>query len=73
MTTDNTSNLKLEDVENAISAILVGGQKYKIGSRELTRADLAMLFQMRKELRAQEEDNSGMFLDNTYVAVFKGR
>ena len=31
----------LEQVNKAIAAVLVGGQSYKIGSRSLTRADLA--------------------------------
>lgn len=34
--------------------ILVGGQRYKLGSRSLTRADLGLLRQVRNELLAQE-------------------
>lgn len=63
----------LREVNNAIYTILVGGQSYKIGSRQLTRADLKELYAMRKELEAginaEENANSG-FLDDTYVAVF---
>ena len=33
----------LGEVDKAIQAILVGGQSYKIGSRSLARADLALL------------------------------
>lgn len=33
----------LEQVNKAITTVLVGGQSYKIGSRSLTRADLSML------------------------------
>ena len=60
----------LTEVNKAIQAVLVGGQSYKIGSRSLTRADLAT----RNDLTAQiaaEEDN-GLFSD-TYVAFFDGR
>lgn len=70
---DQTPSQRLTEVNAAISAILSGGQKYKIGTRELTRADLAMLYQMQKELQAQEDGGCGDLLDNTYVAVFKGR
>lgn len=64
----------LKEVDNAIVKVLVGGQSYKIGTRQLTRADLSMLRAMQKELEAQvkaEDDSS--FLDNTYVAFFDGR
>ena len=43
----------LEQVNKAISAVLLGGQSYKIGSRSLTRADLSLLKSMREELEAQ--------------------
>lgn len=65
----------LDDVENAISNVLSGGQSYKIGSRTLTRADLNMLYKMRNDLKAeqnQELGNTGL-LDDTYVAFFDGR
>ena len=32
----------LTEVNNAICAVLVGGQSYKIGTRQLTRADLSL-------------------------------
>ena len=63
---------QLAEVNKAISSVLVGGQSYKIGSRQLTRADLALLREMRKELQAEiaaEGDSS--LLDNTYVAFFE--
>lgn len=64
----------LEQVNKAISAVLMGGQSYKIGSRQLTRADLAMLKSMRDELEAQlGAGESGQLLDRTFVAVFDGR
>lgn len=64
----------LEEVNKAIQAVLVGGQSYKIGSRSLTRADLALLRSMQSDLMAQvaSENNSSLFSD-TYVAVFEGR
>lgn len=64
----------LEQVNAAISAVLAGGQSYKIGSRSLTRADLAMLKAMREDLEAQiTAGTGGQLLDRTYVAVFDGR
>ena len=64
----------LEQVNSAISAVLVGGQSYKIGSRSLTRADLAMLKAMRDDLEAQiAGDQSANLLGNTVVAFFDGR
>lgn len=64
----------LGEVEKAIATVLAGGQSYKIGSRSLTRADLAMLKSMRDDLQAQvaEEENNGL-LGRTYVACFEGR
>ena len=43
MSTNTKAVEMLEQVNSAISAVLAGGQSYKIGSRSLTRADLAML------------------------------
>lgn len=64
----------LSQVNAAITAICVGGQSYKIGSRELTRANLKQLYAMRNDLAAQlaSEDTSGL-MDDCYVAVFDGR
>ena len=64
----------LQQVNEAITNVLVGGQSYQIGSRRLTRADLSMLQTMKKELQAEvsAEGNTGL-LDNTYVAFFDGR
>ena len=54
--------------------MLCGGQSYKIGSRSLTRADLAMLKSMRDDLEAQlATEESGHLLGRTYVAYFDGR
>lgn len=70
--TEMSKTEQLAEVNKAISSVLVGGQSYKIGSRQLTRADLALLREMRKELQAEiaaEGDSS--LLDNTYVAFFE--
>lgn len=64
----------LDSVNNAIIAITVGGQSYKIGSRQLTRADLKQLYAMKNDLQAQvAAENSGSLLDDCYVAIFDGR
>lgn len=72
--TNLTAAEMLTEVDNAIYAVLVGGQSYKIGTRQLTRADLSLLYDMRNDLTAQvaAEDDTGL-LDDTFVAVFKGR
>lgn len=65
---------QLEEVNTAISAVLAGGQSYKIGSRNLTRADLRELYKMKNDLQAQlaSENSSSLFAD-CYVGVFDGR
>ena len=64
----------LTEVNNAIYAVLVGGQSYKIGTRQLTRADLSLLYKVRNDLTAQiAAEGSTSLLDDTYVAVFDGR
>lgn len=64
----------LNEVNRAIYKVLVGGQSYKLGSRELTRADANLLYSMRNDLMTQinSEGDSGL-LDSTYVVVFDGR
>lgn len=66
--------VSLAQIDTAIQRILIGGQAVKIGSRTITRADLAALLKMRKELAADEADEktSGL-LGDTYVAFFAGR
>lgn len=64
----------LEQINTAIVKIMVGGQSYKIGSRSLTRADLATLKAMRDDMEAQlANEESGGLLGRTYVAFFDGR
>ena len=64
----------LQQVNEAITNVLVGGQSYQIGSRKLTRADLSMLPTLKKELQAEvSAEGESSILDNTYVAMFDGR
>lgn len=65
---------RLAQVDEAIAAVLAGGQSYKLGSRSLTRADLAQLRALRDDLAAQaaQEESSGL-LRGVYVAQFEGR
>ena len=74
MAEELTAAVMLREVNKAIYAVLVGGQSYQIGSRKLTRADLAQLYDMRDELAAEvaADDDDGCFSD-TYVAMFNGR
>ena len=74
MDTEYTPQQRLAEVNKAIQAVLLGGQSYKLGTRSVTRADLALLRSMRDDLEAQlaAEDNSHL-LSSTYVAVFEGR
>ena len=61
-------------INAAIVAITVGGQSYKIGSRQLTRADLKQLYNMKNDLTAQlAAERSGGLFDDCYVGVFDGR
>lgn len=65
---------RLLEVDAAIHAVLLGGQAYKLGSRSVTRADLALLRQMRDDLAAQlQTENNGNLLGGAVVAVFEGR
>ena len=64
----------LDQVNSAISAVLAGGESYKIGSRSLTRADLAQLKAIRDDLEAQiDSGQNHQLLDRTSVAFFDGR
>ena len=64
----------LEKVNEAIMAIAIGGQSYRIGSRQLTRADLKQLYAMKNDLTAQlAAENSTGLLDDCYVGIFDGR
>lgn len=61
---------QLEVLNEAIYKILAGGQSYKIGSRSLTRADLATLISERDRLESKIQGDSEMLLSGAYVADF---
>ncbi|MDO5391021.1 MAG: peptidylprolyl isomerase [Eubacteriales bacterium] len=69
-----TTKEMLSEVDKALVSVLVGGQSYKIGSRQLTRADARFLREFKNDLTAQiaREENNGL-LDDTFVAYFDGR
>ena len=61
-------------VNQAIYTILRGGQSYKLGSRQLTRADLGLLCDMQSKLQAAvANDQESPLFGDTVVAVFDGR
>ena len=63
----------LAEVDNAIYAICVGGQSYRLGSRQLTRADVKTLYDMKNSLTEQMAAGGQGLLDNCSVAVFDRR
>ena len=64
----------LSQVDAAIQTILVGGQSYRLGNRSLTRADLSLLRQMRKELTAElAGEEESCLMPHTCVAFFESR
>lgn len=72
--TKKAAEAMLEQVEAAITAVLAGGQSYKIGSRSLTRADLGELKKMREDLKAQiGAATPSPLMEGTVVAFFDGR
>ena len=74
MTLKRTPAERLELVEQAIEEIMIAGQSYKLGSRQLTRADIKQLRAMRKELQSEiAADSATGFFASTYVAEFEGR
>lgn len=64
---------RLEDINDAIHAVLVGGQNYRIGSRSLTRADLGKLYEMQKSIESELASEDSILMDDTYVAFFDRR
>lgn len=66
---------QLQQINEAITAIEVGGQEYQIGNRRLKRADLSLLYQRQKDLQMQlnYENNQGVGLANTFGSVFDRR
>ena len=69
-----TAEEMLESVNSAIVAVTSGGQSYKIGSRELVRAGLKDLYNVKNDLTAKINDSGNSHLiDNCHVGVFSGR
>lgn len=69
-----TPTEQLSVVNNAIYNILAGGQSYRIGTRQLTRANLALLYEMQTKLQSQIANcQDSPLLADTVVAVFEGR
>ncbi len=63
----------LEQVNQAIMNIAIGGQSYQIGSRKLTRADLKTLYDIKNDLTAQVAGTTPGLLDDCFVGYFEGR
>ncbi len=61
---------QLDQVHTAISAILNGAQEYRIGSRQLRRADLQVLFAERQRLEVALAEQNGYSIS---VAIFDRR
>jgi hypothetical protein len=61
---------QLTQINQAISAIENGAQEYRIGSRQLRRPDLTVLYQERRKLMQQQSDENG---NSTFVAIFDRR
>lgn len=72
-TEEQLEELTSKQVEEAIRAVLYGGQSYQIGSRSLTRANLSELYALRDKLKAEEAQEESFLLDNCYQAFFDGR
>lgn len=65
----------LQEVRQAISAILTTGQTYSIGNRSLTRANITELRHLQTDLETELACESGQhdLLSGTYVGFFQGR
>ena len=65
---------QLAKVNDAIFAVLKGGQSYRIGTKQLTRADLEILLEMQSKLKMEVAANQeSALLTDTYAAVFDRR
>lgn len=65
---------QLAQVNAAITAVLAGGQSYRLGNQSVTRADLAALKALRDDLAAQAaQEDADELLSRTYAARFDGR
>lgn len=62
-----TTQDQLTQINSAIDAIENGAQEYRIGSRQVRRADLSVLYKERRILQQQLDQESG---GGVYVANF---
>lgn len=71
-TTREQLQSELEDIKAAMHAVTQGGQSYRIGSRQLTRASYSELRAAAKEIEARLAalDAGNGLLDDAYVAVW---
>ena len=62
---------QLEEVQTAISSIISGAQSHSIAGRSMTKADLAVLYMMQKELMplAKRESSSRTGTRVRYVEI----
>lgn len=63
-----TPERQLNNLNEAIAAILNGAQEYRIGNRSIKRADLNVLIAERQRIENQLANGDGIFF-----ARFKGR
>lgn len=65
-----TTREQLDQINEAIKAIELGAQEYRIGSRQIRKADLSVLYKERRELeyKLANEESGGI-----YVARFDTR
>lgn len=67
----DTPAKQLKVLNDAIFAILAGGQSYKIGSRSLTRADLSELIAERDKIEKKiADDAESPLFPGTFAADF---
>lgn len=64
---------QLEQINKAISAIENGAQEYRLGSRQIKRADLSVLYQERRRLQQQYDEEQISGTPGVYVATFDRR
>ena len=65
-----TTKEQIAQLNLAISSIENGAQEYRLGSRQLRRPDLSLLYQERRNLQRQQDNENG---GGTFVAAFDRR
>lgn len=75
MSEEKVEGLTLAKVDEAINAILLTGQSYRIGSRMLTRANLTELRKLRDEIMRQEatKNTDASLIEGAYVSYLEPR